>query len=89
MAASGEPSLASKLPIMMDLERVSVECAEIILPCPFCGSPKTSVVATGGDFAVICEACGGIGPGDAVEDSAVQRWNSRSALVASFRAGAR
>jgi Lar family restriction alleviation protein len=91
MARSGERLPCIENPeIPMTLERApTLEYAEIILPCPFCGSPKTSVATAGGDFAVVCETCGGIGPEDNFQDSAVQRWNSRSALAASFRAEAR
>lgn len=65
-----------------------MEYAEIILPCPFCGSPKIAVKAGAADYGVICESCGGFGPRDSTQDSAVQRWNSRSALAASFRPAA-
>lgn len=59
---------------------------EIILPCPFCGSPRTRLKRRAEDYVVRCQSCGGIGPGDPLADSAVQRWNSRSALAASFGA---
>jgi Lar family restriction alleviation protein len=66
--------------------KTNMECTAIILPCPFCGSPKTYLkAAAAAGFAVVCESCGGVGPGDEIKDCAVQRWNSRSALAASFR----
>ncbi len=61
-----------------------MESADIILPCPFCGSAKTLLKRRAEDYVVRCQSCGGIGPGESVEDSAVERWNSRSALAASF-----
>lgn len=65
-----------------------MECAQIILPCPFCGSSKIGAKKAEDDcYVVACDLCGGVGPGDTVEDHAVQRWNSRSVLAASFRAG--
>lgn len=70
-------------------ERQPAACADSILPCPFCGSASTCLKPNDAGFAVACEACGGIGPGDDVEDFAVRRWNSRSALAATFRAPTR
>jgi Lar family restriction alleviation protein len=50
------------------------------LPCPFCGSPKSSLLEVDVEgWAVICDPCGTIGPIKSAESEATDAWNARVA----------
>jgi len=56
--------------------------AELLAPCPFCGSSKIDLFegTIGGSFAAaMCRTCHAMGPEGVTRDEAEQLWNERVA----------
>jgi hypothetical protein len=55
-----------------------------VSPCPFCSRRDVRVIEVDGNaWAIVCAACGSIGPMGSNEEDARRRWNLRLATPSS------